>query len=124
MGNDHIEGHIGDNGRGNAVGKGIQQVSIYSDTPSWRDAVKRDLEHLSDDHNRQGTFIMFLMVACCVLYLIGFVLSALIIRQFDMLQYQLDRRDTQIERRFERMEDRIPTPTPQPWPWPEDADMR
>lgn len=112
---DRIHGSAGDDSKSTAIGKDIQQVSVYSDTYSWREFVRRDLERQERASEKAEGRIMFLLIAVFFLFILGAFATGLVIREFDQTYLELERQDQRIERRLERMERMIPTPTP--W-WP------
>jgi hypothetical protein len=111
-GGDRITGNLGDDARTAAVGKDIQQVSIYADRETWRELVRRDLASHGERIERAEARIMVALFAIMIIFFLGAVAIGMVIRQFDLSQLQLERREAQIERRIERMERMIPTPTP------------
>jgi hypothetical protein len=115
-GGDRITGNTGDDSRNAAVGKDIQQVSIYSDTFSWREFVRRDLVSHGERLDRLETRIMAALFAIMLIFFLGAISIGLVIRQFDLTYLQMERSDVLMERRMERLERMIPTPTP--WMWP------
>lgn len=113
---DRIHGKAGDDNQNTAIGKDIQQVSVYADTYSWREFVRRDLEKIERAAEKAEARIMFLLIAVLVLFILGAFATGLVIREFDLTYLELDRQDQRMERRLERLERMIPTPTP--WVWP------
>lgn len=116
---DHISGRAGDDNKNTAIGKDIQQVSVYSDTYSWREFVRRDLEKLERSSDRTEARIMFLLIAVFVLFVLGAFATGLAIRQFDITSLNLERQEQRMERRLDQIERMVPTPTPF-WPGMDD----
>jgi hypothetical protein len=111
-GGDRITGNIGDDGRSQAVGKDIQQVSIYADRETWRELVRRDLVSHGERLAQLETRIMAALFAIMLIFFLGAVSIGFVIRQFDLTYLQQDRSNVLMERRMERLERMIPTPTP------------
>lgn len=106
VGGDRIEGKYGDGSKQSATGKDIQQISIYSDTITWRELIKDDLRELHEEIDDLRGWCRGLLIAICILFLLGFVASALALRQFDQMQAQIqlnDRRIDDIEQRQDRL---------------------
>lgn len=102
---DEISGTVGKDAKHTAVGKDIQQVSIYSDRLTWREFVRRDLESLEQR-------FMILLITVFFLFVLGAIATGLTIRQFDLTYLQIERQNLIFERQIERLERMIPTPTP------------
>lgn len=90
---DEISGTVGRDAHKAAIGKDIQQVSIYSDRLTWREFVRRDLESLEQR-------LMILLIAVFFLFILGAVATGLTIRQFDLTYWRIDRLEQRIERQI------------------------
>lgn len=103
---DRIQGNAGDENRQVAQGKDIQQVSVYADSITWREAVREGNYQLRADIAELRSWVRGLLITIFVLFVMGAVLSALAIRQFDLtnnwIQYNVRRIDA-IERRIDRV---------------------
>lgn len=102
---DRIEGEIGAGARQASVGSDIQQVSIYTDSLTWRDAVRAEFQEIHREIDDLRGWVRGLLVAVCVAFALGFVLSALMIRQFDLDHWRIQ----QLEQRRQSSQ---PAPTP------------
>ena len=113
---DEIHSTAGDNTRTTATGKDIQQVSIYADTHSWREFVRRDLVAHGGRIEKVEARVSVALFAIMVIFFLGAVVIGLVIRNSDLTYLQIERSDALMERRMERLERMIPTPTPFMWP--------
>ncbi len=99
---DRITGTAGDENQNVAQGKDIQQVSVYTDRIEWRNAAQQEFANLHRQIDTLKGWMVGLMITICILFLLGFIISAFAIRQFDIhydwMQYNSRRLDA-IERR-------------------------
>lgn len=109
---DTIRGNIDGGGEQISVGKGNQNVSLYGDTITWREFVRRDIDTLHkelDDLKLQirelAGRVMFLLMIVFIMFLASAVATAFTIRQFDHVIERIDdsaRQLDKIESRLER----------------------
>ena len=107
---DRIEGTVTD-GHDNAIGKGIQQVSVYADAITWREFIRRDIEAIHkeiDDLQAQirelAGRVMFLLIIVLIMFLVSAVATAFTIRQFDNLIERINTNDRQLDQMDRRLE--------------------
>lgn len=88
---DRIEGEVGDSARNVVIGRNNTQHNIqYADTGTWREFVRRDLQAL-------GAKFVILLIAVILLYVLGAVVTGLVIREIDLIYGRIDRLEERLE---------------------------
>lgn len=104
---DRISGVVGD-AKQVAIGKDNQVVSVYADTITWRESTQREFAGIHLEIAELKGWVRGLLIAICVIFFAGFVLSLLAVRQFDLQLYHTER----VIDRIERLEQRFVPPVP------------
>lgn len=104
---DRISGAVGD-AKQVAIGKDNQVVSVYADTHTWREAVQREGNLLHREIFELRGWVRGLLIAVCIVFFAGLVLSLLALRQFDRVDSRMEGQ----RQRLEYLERRAYPPVP------------
>lgn len=106
---DEIRGSVGNEARAAAIGKDIQQISIYTDQLTWRETVRHEFDMVHRQIADLRGWVRGLLIAVIIIFFTGFILSLLALRQFDLQSFRMESNRQRIEMLEQRV---IPPPVP------------
>lgn len=108
-----IDGNIGDDAEQAAIGKDIQQVSIYTDRLTWRETVRDEFSLVHRQFSDLRGWVRGLLIGFCVISFLMLIIGLFALRQFDLQALRIENNQDRIERLEQRVIPPVPfTPIP------------